>query len=88
MQIDHGLAAREAFVAARGFGPAHFWLVDDLLAEGRLETILPEYTPPAMPLNMLIAPERTSIARVRLMVELLAEMMLHVPGIEKSRVGR
>jgi DNA-binding transcriptional LysR family regulator len=88
LQIDHGLAAREAFVAARGFGPAHIWLVDDLLAEGRLETILPEYTPPSIPLNMLIAPERASIARVRLMVEFLAEMMLHVPGIEKSRVGR
>jgi DNA-binding transcriptional LysR family regulator len=36
LRVDHGLAAREAFVAGRGFGPAHRWLVDDLLANGRL----------------------------------------------------
>jgi DNA-binding transcriptional LysR family regulator len=88
LQVDHGLAAREAFAAARGFGPAHVWLVDDLLADGRLETILPDYAPPAVPLNMLIAPERTGIARVRLLVEFLAETMLRIPGIERSRTRR
>lgn len=85
LQVNHGLAAREAFIAARGFGPAHIWLVDDLLADGRLEAILPDYAPPAVPLNMLIAPERTSIARVRLLVEYLAEMVPCIPGIDRSR---
>ena len=85
LRVDHGLAAREAFAAARGFGPAHIWLVDDLLADGRLEVILPDYAPPAVPLNMLIAPERTSIARVRLLVEYLTEAMLRIPGVERSR---
>ncbi len=83
--VDHGLAAREALVAGRGFGPAHIWLVDDLLAEGSLETILPDYTPPPVPVNMLIQPERASIMRVRLLVEFLAENILHVPGMERSR---
>jgi DNA-binding transcriptional LysR family regulator len=87
LQVDHGLAAREAFAAARGFGPAHIWLVDDLLADGRLEAILPDYTPPPVPLNMLIAPERTSIARVRLLVEFLAQEVPRIPGIERSRAG-
>ncbi|MGN6778137.1 LysR family transcriptional regulator [Rhizobium sp.] len=87
LRVDHGLAAREAFVAGRGLGPAHIWLVDDLLADGRLEAVLPDYAPPAVPLNMLIAPERTGIARVRLLVEFLAEGMLRVPGIERSRAG-
>jgi hypothetical protein len=32
---------------------------------------------------MVIRPERTSIARVRLLVEFLAEKMLHIPGIER-----
>ncbi|OEC94723.1 LysR family transcriptional regulator [Rhizobium sp. YK2] len=83
LRVDHGLAAREAFIAGRGLGPAHIWLVDDLLADGRLEAVLPDYAPPAVPLNMLIAPERTGIARVRLLVEFLAEGMLRVPGIER-----
>jgi DNA-binding transcriptional LysR family regulator len=87
LRVDHGLAAREAFVAGRGFGPAHIWLVDDLLTEGRLETILPDYAPPPVPLNMLIVPERTSIGRVRLLVEFLAQKVWCVPGIERPRTG-
>jgi DNA-binding transcriptional LysR family regulator len=35
-RIDHGLGAREAIVAGRGVAPAHRWLVDDLLASGRI----------------------------------------------------
>ena len=87
LRVDHGLAAREAFAAGRGVGPAHIWLVDDLLADGRLEAILPDYAPSAVPLNMLIAPERSDITRVRLLVEFLAGAMLRIPGIERSRTG-
>jgi DNA-binding transcriptional LysR family regulator len=83
LRVDHGLAAREAFAAGRGFGPAHIWLVDDLLAEGRLEVILPDYSPPPVPLNMLIVPERSSIVRVRLLVDFLAERIGRLPGFEK-----
>lgn len=85
--VDHGLAAREAFLAGRGFGPAHIWLVDDLLAEGRLETILPDYSPPSVPLSMLIIPGRTSVTRVRLLVDFLVEKMLSISGIERPRTG-
>ncbi|MFD2057817.1 LysR family transcriptional regulator [Mesorhizobium calcicola] len=84
LRIDHGLAAREALVAGRGIAPAHRWLVDDLLAAGLLETILAEYSLPSVPLNMLIVPERAGIARVRLLVDFLAEQILDMPGIEKS----
>ena len=84
LRVDHGLAAREAFLAGRGIGPAHLWLVDDLLADGRLEPILPDYAPPSVPLNMLIVPERADIARVRLLVEFLAGEALALPGIERS----
>lgn len=84
LRVDHGLAAREAYLAGRGIGPAHLWLVDDLLAEGRLEPILPDFSPSPVPLNMLIVPERASIARVRLLVEFLAGEVPHIPGIERS----
>lgn len=82
LQVNHGLAAREALAAGRGFGPTHVWLVDDLLAQGRLEPILPDYVPVPTPLNMLIVPERAGIARVRLLIEFLAGAITRLPGID------
>lgn len=84
-RADHGLAAREAMAAGRGIGPTHHWLVDDLLADGRLEVILPGYEPPPVPLSLLIVPERAGIARVRLLVDFLAERIAGIPGIEAPR---
>jgi DNA-binding transcriptional LysR family regulator len=82
-RVDHGLAAREALVAGRGIGAAHRWLVDDLLAAGRLEAILPGYALPSVPLSMLIVPERAGIARVRLLIDDLADAICRIPGIER-----
>jgi DNA-binding transcriptional LysR family regulator len=87
-RVDHGLAAREALVAGRGIAPAHRWLVDDLLTAGRLEAILPDYSLLSVPLNMLIVPERSGIARVRLLVDFLARQIAAIPGIEKPRRER
>lgn len=84
LRVDHGLAAREAFRAGRGIGPAHRWLVDDLLANGELEAILPGYSLPATPLNLLIVPERAGVARVRLLIEYLVEQAAHLPGIRRQ----
>ena len=88
LRVDHGLAAREALVAGRGIAPAHRWLVDDLLAAGRLEAILPDYAVASVPLSMLIVPERAGIARVRLLVDFLAAQIGDVPGIESPRPRR
>jgi DNA-binding transcriptional LysR family regulator len=87
-RVDHGLAAREALVAGRGIAPAHHWLVDDLLAAGRLKAILPGYSLPPVPLSMLIVPERAGIARVRLLVDFLAEQIGRIPGIGQPRPER
>jgi DNA-binding transcriptional LysR family regulator len=87
-RVDHGLAAREALVAGRGIAPAHQWLVDDLLATGQLETILPDYLLPSVPLSMLIVPDRAGVARVRLLVDFLVEQIGAIPGIEKPRPER
>jgi DNA-binding transcriptional LysR family regulator len=85
LRVDHGLAAREALVAGRGIAPAHLWLVEDLLAEGRLEVVLPDYALPAVPLNLLIVPERAGIARVRLLIEFLAKEIAAMPAFETPK---
>jgi DNA-binding transcriptional LysR family regulator len=82
LRLDHGLAAREALIAGRGVAPAHRWLVDDLLVDGRLTPILPGYSLPSVPLSMLIVPERAALSRVRLLVEFLAEQIARIPGFE------
>ena len=87
-RVDHGLAARKALAAGRGIGPAHRWLVHDLLGDRRLKPILPGYAPPSVPLNMLIVPERAGIAQVRLLVDFLAGEIIRLPGIEKARAER
>lgn len=88
LRLDHGLAAREAILAGRGIGPAHVWLVSDLLAAGRLRVVLPDYSPPPVPLNLLIVPERATVARVRLLVDFLVEQIGSIPGMEKPGRGR
>ena len=76
LRVDHGLAAREALKAGRGIGIAHRWLVSDLLEEGALELLLPDYELPPVQLSLLIVPERAAIARVRHLVDFLSE---HIP---------
>ena len=83
LRVDHGLAARQALLAGRGLAPAHRWLVDDLLASGALRQILPGYRLPSAPLNMLIAPERAPITRVRLLADFLVEAAREIPGVRR-----
>lgn len=82
--VDHGLGAREALLAGRGIAPAHRWLIDDLLNNGHVEQILPDYALPSTPLNLLIVPGRTDIARVRLLIDFLTEQAGNIPGIERT----
>lgn len=81
LRVDHGLAAREAVAAGHGIAPTHHWLVDDLLATGALEPLLPDYRLTPMPLNMLIVPERANLRRVRLLVDHLAAHLPRLPGL-------
>ncbi|MGJ4943401.1 LysR family transcriptional regulator [Bradyrhizobium sp. HKCCYLS1011] len=86
-RVNHGLAVRECLLAGRGIAAAHRWLVDDLLADGRLTPILPDYILPSVPLSMLILPERAGIARVRLLIDYLAREIARLPGITPVAVA-
>ncbi len=81
-QVDHALAIREAYLAGHGLGPAHYWLVADLIEAKRLQIVLPEYRLASVPLNLLIVPGRSRLARVRLLVDFLAKEITKVPGVE------
>ena len=83
-RVDHGLAAREALLAGRGLAPVHRWLVSDLLADSRLEQILPDYALEPVPLNLLIVPERAHVRRVRLLVDFLIARIGEIPGLGPS----
>lgn len=85
LNVDHGLAAREALLAGRGYAPAHRWLVEDAIRSRKLEAILPGYEPPSVPLSLLIVPERATIRRVRLLIEFLADRTGSIPGIGGQR---
>jgi hypothetical protein len=54
------------------------------VTDGRLKVILPDYTLRPVPLRMLIVPERSGIARVRLLAEFLVQQIRGIPGIETS----
>jgi DNA-binding transcriptional LysR family regulator len=86
-RVDHGLGAREALLAGRGIAPAHRWLVDDLLAAGRLVAILADHALPSVPLSMLIVPQRAGIARVRLLIDFLVGEIGVIAGIESQRAS-
>jgi DNA-binding transcriptional LysR family regulator len=79
--LDHGLAAREALIQGRGIAAAHVWLVDDLLAAGTIEVLLPEFILEPVALSILIVPGRTRIRRIRLLVDALAASLAELPGL-------
>jgi len=81
LRVDHGLAARAALAAGRGIGPAHLWLVQDLLDDGTLEVLFDEYDLEAVPISLLVVPERAGVARVRLLVDFLVTELKKLPGI-------
>ncbi|MCB4805409.1 DNA-binding transcriptional LysR family regulator [Methylobacterium brachiatum] len=81
--VDHGLAAREALAQGRGIAAAHVWLVDDLLAAGAIEQVLPDHAPEPVPLSILVVPSRIRIKRVRLVVDALAAALAELPGLDR-----
>lgn len=84
LTVDHGLAAREALIAGRGIAAAHLWLVDDLLASGAVERVLPTFELEPVPVSILFVPARARIARVRLVIDALAALVGQVPGIDRG----
>ncbi|MET3828250.1 DNA-binding transcriptional LysR family regulator [Sphingomonas sp. PvP055] len=84
LTVDHGLAAREALIVGCGIAAAHLWLVDDLLASGVVERVLPDFELEPVPVSVLFVPARARIARVRLVIDALAVLIGQIPGIDQG----
>lgn len=84
LTVDHGLAARAALVAGRGIAAAHLWLVDDLLASGAVERVLPDFELEPVPVSILFVPARSRVARVRLVIDALAALIGQLPRIARG----
>jgi DNA-binding transcriptional LysR family regulator len=82
-QVDQALGVREALLAGRGLGPAHRWLVADLVEAGRLHIILPDYRLAPVPLNVLMVSGRSHLTRVRLLINFLGKQVTTVAGISR-----
>jgi DNA-binding transcriptional LysR family regulator len=82
LTVDHGLAAREAVRQGQGIAACHVWLVDDLLASGEVERVLPTVSLEPVPLSILYVPARARVARVRKVIDELAMRLSAVPGVD------
>jgi DNA-binding transcriptional LysR family regulator len=81
--VNNAAAAVRVIEASGGVHAAPLWLVADALEVGRLERVLPEWSPPAYDVHVLFPGTRHVSARVRALVDFLAIQVPTVPGIAR-----
>jgi DNA-binding transcriptional LysR family regulator len=79
-RVNNALAIRDSLIAGAGIGLCPAWLVDDLLAAGRLQRVLPAWQGEAQSLHLLYPERRQQPARARALVGFLAERLAALPG--------
>jgi DNA-binding transcriptional LysR family regulator len=79
-RINNAMAIRDAMLAGGGIGLCPEWLVDDLLAAGRLLPVLGEWSAGAQELFLLYPSRRYQPLRARLFADLLAREVQALPG--------
>ncbi|TAM52682.1 MAG: LysR family transcriptional regulator [Paraburkholderia sp.] len=70
-RINNSLAIRESLLAGAGIGLAPDWLVADLLAQGKLQRVLPTWHASPHELFVLYPPRQYQPLRARLFIEYL-----------------
>jgi DNA-binding transcriptional LysR family regulator len=74
-RINNSLAIRDGLLAGAGVGLAPDWLVADLLADGRLQRVLPGWRASPHELYVLFPPRRYQPLRARLFIEYLTQRL-------------
>jgi len=70
---NNGDALKAAALAGLGIARLPSFLLDDALAAGTLQEVLPEYRPQSLPVHAVYLPNRHLSAKVRYFVDFLAE---------------
>lgn len=76
---DNAAACNAAAVAGLGLAVAALWQVRPLIDQGRLETVLDDWQPPAMPLHIVWSPGRQLPARTRAFIDFVAARWADAP---------
>jgi len=80
--VNSSLAIRDSYCRGAGFGLTPAWLVADLLADGTLLRLLPDWHGPAQEASLLYPSRRYQPARTRALIDFLIEHLPRLPGLE------
>lgn len=70
---------RAAVLDGLGIAYSPTWLFQDLIDSGEVRQLLPDWQPPALPLQLVSPPERRHVAKVRAFAEHLSASLLDCP---------
>jgi len=80
-RVNNALAIREALVMGAGIGLCPDWLVEDLLASGELQRVLPAWNASPQEAFLVYPSRRYQPLRARLLIQFLAERLADLPGM-------
>jgi DNA-binding transcriptional LysR family regulator len=75
LQSNSSEVIRAAVLAGMGIGYSPDWLFEEELASGELQTLLPDWQTPPMPMNLVSPPQRQQAAKVRAFGDHLAKAL-------------
>lgn len=79
-RINSSLALRQCFLSGVGLGTAPAWLVQDLIDDGSLIHLLPEWSLDAQPLYLVYPSRRYLPQRTTTLIHFLRERLVTLPG--------
>lgn len=79
-RVNHALAIRDSLLAGGGIGLCPLWLVQDLLDDGKLMRVLPQWEGAPQPLHLLCPTRRYQPLKVRLLLAYLQAQIAALPG--------
>jgi len=79
-RINSSLALRECFQSGAGLGTAPAWLVQDLIDDGALVRLLPDWTLPSQPLYLIYPSRQYLPQRTRTFIQFFEKHLPRLPG--------
>jgi DNA-binding transcriptional LysR family regulator len=79
-RVNSSLALRQCFMRGAGLGSAPAWLVQDLIDAGELVHLLPDWTLPSQPVNLVYPTRRHLPLRTRAFLKAMTDQIPALPG--------